>query len=222
MGDTRAAPAADLPTGARCQVHAQDVGDLRVKLAWTRSARIPLSQPRQGQLQANDPEDGDDGKRQRTTRRPGCCMAGLPPPKPRDEFGLTIPGAQILLLRGEGRRVEAQEAKALAERLRAQGHPLPRTIYGQYPIEPKQLAEELNRDLPRRSSVGSASGGCLHEAATRVPGRASQGLTFQVARLENKKRQDGRQTVDGGRGPCATETRWSISNWRTTASRICG
>lgn len=183
-----AVPAEKLALQGRCEVVFRDLGDLRVKLAFDPGA-MPIAQavgllPERVAGQFTVVKEADA---QWVLRR-------VTPAQAQRDWGLKDVQQDVILLTvGDGRQLDPALEKP-AEALRAaQGRsPAARRVYARYsPADPKALAGELTRDLPKLFAWQN-----LWRVATEAAGASKDAenydLLFETARLK------GRNDTSGG------------------------
>ncbi len=180
-------PAEKLDSLGRCEVVSRDLGDLRLKLAFDPQSVLLVQAMKQlPERVTAQVMVAKEAEAQWVLRR-------VTPTQAAKDWGLkNVRQDTILLTIGEGRRLDPVRDQA-AEALRAaQGRPtVMRRVYAQYPLsDPKKLAGELARDLPKIFAWQN-----LWRIATESAGAKTNAenyeLVFEAARLKNRHDTSG-------------------------------
>jgi hypothetical protein len=164
-----------LPDRGRCRIAEQALGDMRVKLAV-----------------APDQEAGNLKAALGLLDKRVAALVDTTPTEGKADWVLRTAEVEktrkAVLWQGEGRKLlDPKQEKEDAETSRVAGQPVPRVAFGGYPADdPKQLANDLDRDLPKIykwQNVWRIAGTVGDGAA----GADDYGLKMDIVKLQGDK-----------------------------------
>ncbi len=179
----------ELPELSRCDVVNHNFGNLRIQLYLD---SVPALQSAYENLHAE--VKGMVSLQEQPLDAEWVLVAGK---RAKEEFGIsTTQEDRIYLIQGPGRVRSVTEQNQLQERLKQEGRPQTRKVYGSYSLEETKLAGELDRDLPKifkwQNLWKIASGvQMMHDGKTH-------GFVFEVAKLKNQNDRSGGELLRDG------------------------